>query len=92
MSGGDDFCALGMGKGADRDGAASLSACSSLGSACSQGTQHHAVPGSGRAEEMQLMQRGQLCLHQHGSKPLDFEGTTSGPQTDKMYSVQPFCD
>lgn len=49
MSGGDDFCAPSMCKGTDWDGAASLSACSSLSSACTQGTQHHAVPGSGKA-------------------------------------------
>lgn len=91
MSGGDDLCALSMCKGTDRDGAASQSAGSSLGSACTQGTQHHAVPGSGKAARNPARIKKASLLALAWKQDIGFR-EYSIRSTDNMNTVLPFCD
>lgn len=95
MSGGDDFCALSMCKGTDRDGAASPPACSLLSSACTRGTQHHTVPGSGKAARNPAHANKVALLALAWKQSIGFWGYNIRPTNsalNNMYSVQPFCD
>lgn len=93
MSWGDDFCALSMCKGTDRDGAAFLSACSSLCLHPGHSASCWARLWQGSKESSSFREGGSACTSvEVKCWILGIQNQTHRQCIDSMSSVQPFYD